>query len=365
MPDGNVSYTHGPSQACLHWCFSMSFCMPSMILFLVGRFMCSLVARKCLAVIGTFFLVHPIQKYATDFKVLRLSEWQSKAIMSESSAPHLLKSSLRVVASYSRLDDGGETDLDLGNYERMMYLSLGRCSGAIWQALSMPAIRSFQENTPGISRAQGQTLPFKLLNCRDNNLTTGKIYESVIKKDCSRLKCPYCCLHATIICKSTRSVKESTWAKQCKWSHTSLVRLLSGSTVARQHWWWKSRHKLWHKTQTCRWILVRSTGGYIFYIVFRFFCLPFSCRFWLWKDRIEHIDAWSGHVENSIVNNERNQSASWKGKSNKHSVTFPRFTSHTLMRRMLQESKVKRSMGPDHFDLSSEVWHRNLWILLA
>ena len=25
-----------------------------------------------------------------------------------------------------RLDDGGETDLDLGNYERMMYLSLGR-----------------------------------------------------------------------------------------------------------------------------------------------------------------------------------------------------------------------------------------------
>lgn len=151
------------------------------------------------AVIGTFFLVHPIQKYATDFKVLRLSEWQSKAIMSESSAPHLLKSSLRVVASYSRLDDGGETDLDLGNYERMMYLSLGRCGGAIWQVLSMPASRSFQENTPGISRAQGQTLPFKLLNCRDNNLTTGKIYESVIKKDCSRLKCPYCCLQARII----------------------------------------------------------------------------------------------------------------------------------------------------------------------
>ncbi|CAE7362543.1 URA8 [Symbiodinium sp. KB8] len=41
------------------------------------------------------------------------------------------------------LDDGGETDLDLGNYERMMYLSLGR----------------------------------------DNNLTTGKVYESVIKKE--------------------------------------------------------------------------------------------------------------------------------------------------------------------------------------
>eukprot|EP00440_Ansanella_granifera_P007554 gb/GFBE01008179.1/.p1 GENE.gb/GFBE01008179.1/~~gb/GFBE01008179.1/.p1 ORF type:complete len:665 (+),score=171.46 gb/GFBE01008179.1/:1-1995(+) len=41
------------------------------------------------------------------------------------------------------LDDGGETDLDLGNYERMMYLSLGR----------------------------------------SNNLTTGKIYDWVIKKE--------------------------------------------------------------------------------------------------------------------------------------------------------------------------------------
>jgi len=41
------------------------------------------------------------------------------------------------------LDDGGETDLDLGNYERMMYLSLKR----------------------------------------DNNLTTGKVYDTVIKKE--------------------------------------------------------------------------------------------------------------------------------------------------------------------------------------
>merc|ERR1719174_2643180 len=41
------------------------------------------------------------------------------------------------------LDDGGETDLDLGNYERMMFLSLRR----------------------------------------DNNLTTGKIYDSVIRKE--------------------------------------------------------------------------------------------------------------------------------------------------------------------------------------
>jgi len=112
------------------------------------------------AVIGTFFLVHPIQKYATDFKVLRLSEWQRKAIMSESSAPHLLKSSLRVVASYSRLDDGGETDLDLGNYERMMYLSLGRCGGAIWQVLSMPVSRSFQENI-----SQGPKAKLYLSNC--------------------------------------------------------------------------------------------------------------------------------------------------------------------------------------------------------
>mmetsp|Transcript_78629 Transcript_78629/g.163439 ORF Transcript_78629/g.163439 Transcript_78629/m.163439 type:complete len:656 (-) Transcript_78629:65-2032(-) len=41
------------------------------------------------------------------------------------------------------LDDGGETDLDLGNYERMMFLSLGR----------------------------------------DNNITTGKIYDSIIRKE--------------------------------------------------------------------------------------------------------------------------------------------------------------------------------------
>jgi len=41
------------------------------------------------------------------------------------------------------LDDGGETDLDLGNYERMMFLNLGR----------------------------------------DNNVTTGKIYDWVIKKE--------------------------------------------------------------------------------------------------------------------------------------------------------------------------------------
>merc|ERR1719272_2031662 len=41
------------------------------------------------------------------------------------------------------LDDGGETDLDLGNYERMMFVSLHR----------------------------------------DNNLTTGKIYDHVIQKE--------------------------------------------------------------------------------------------------------------------------------------------------------------------------------------
>merc|ERR1719343_356705 len=41
------------------------------------------------------------------------------------------------------LDDGGETDLDLGNYERMMFVSLGRA----------------------------------------NNVTTGKIYDYVIQKE--------------------------------------------------------------------------------------------------------------------------------------------------------------------------------------
>ena len=40
------------------------------------------------------------------------------------------------------LDDGGEVDLDLGNYERFLNVSLGR----------------------------------------DNNITTGKIYQSVINK---------------------------------------------------------------------------------------------------------------------------------------------------------------------------------------
>jgi len=41
------------------------------------------------------------------------------------------------------LDDGGEVDLDLGNYERFLNVSLGR----------------------------------------DNNITTGKIYQSVISKE--------------------------------------------------------------------------------------------------------------------------------------------------------------------------------------
>ena len=41
------------------------------------------------------------------------------------------------------LDDGGEVDLDLGNYERFLDVML----------------------------------------CKDNNITTGKIYEDVIKKE--------------------------------------------------------------------------------------------------------------------------------------------------------------------------------------
>merc|ERR1719323_1676144 len=41
------------------------------------------------------------------------------------------------------LDDGGEVDLDLGNYERFMQLSL----------------------------------------CRDHNITTGKIYDHVVRKE--------------------------------------------------------------------------------------------------------------------------------------------------------------------------------------
>lgn len=44
------------------------------------------------------------------------------------------------------LNDGGETDLDLGNYERYLNVSLGK----------------------------------------DNNVTTGKVYQHVIEKEVSR-----------------------------------------------------------------------------------------------------------------------------------------------------------------------------------
>ena len=49
------------------------------------------------------------------------------------------------------LDDGGEVDLDLGNYERFLNVSLGR----------------------------------------DNNITTGKIYQSVINKAQSTVTAAY------------------------------------------------------------------------------------------------------------------------------------------------------------------------------
>ncbi len=96
---------------------------------------------------------------------MRLSEWHSKKTMSESSTPHLVKSSLCVVASYSRLDDGGETDLDLGNYERMMYLSLGRCGGALWQIFLLPVSR-------------GPKAKLYLSNCWTVGTTTSQLAKS-------------------------------------------------------------------------------------------------------------------------------------------------------------------------------------------
>ena len=48
------------------------------------------------------------------------------------------------------LNDGGETDLDLGNYERYLNISLGR----------------------------------------DNNVTTGKVYQHVIEREVSQVFVP-------------------------------------------------------------------------------------------------------------------------------------------------------------------------------
>jgi CTP synthase len=50
------------------------------------------------------------------------------------------------------LNDGGETDLDLGNYERYLNVSLGK----------------------------------------DNNITTGKVYQYVIEKEVSVIPAPLC-----------------------------------------------------------------------------------------------------------------------------------------------------------------------------
>lgn len=57
--------------------------------------------------------------------------------------PFILKLIIRISGEVYVLDDGGEVDLDLGNYERFLDISL----------------------------------------CRDNNITTGKIYKQVIERE--------------------------------------------------------------------------------------------------------------------------------------------------------------------------------------
>lgn len=55
----------------------------------------------------------------------------------------MIRSFVRSLGEVYVLDDGGEVDLDLGNYERFLDISL----------------------------------------CKDNNITTGKIYKQVIEKE--------------------------------------------------------------------------------------------------------------------------------------------------------------------------------------
>jgi CTP synthase (UTP-ammonia lyase) len=69
------------------------------------------------------------------------------------------------------LNDGGEVDLDLGNYERYLNVTLSR----------------------------------------DNNITTGKIYREVIEKEVRQLE--YIAI-VTTETSSDPSEKENTWARR-------------------------------------------------------------------------------------------------------------------------------------------------------
>lgn len=118
--------------------------------------------------------------------------------------------------------------MDLGNYERMMYLSLARHADCTRFPVRLVAIFSLRRSHKPSSRG--------------NNLTTGKIYESVIKKDriCTRIFCDRererkreKCVTSHV--RRSRNVKENTWARQYKSFLILLVRLLNGSIVAWQH----------------------------------------------------------------------------------------------------------------------------------
>ncbi len=80
------------------------------------------------------------------------------------------------------LDDGGEVDLDLGNYERFLDVTL----------------------------------------TRDNNITTGKIYREVIEKEARG--------PSTIIL--TGSGAAITWVKRCRWCRTLRTGFRTGSSAS-------------------------------------------------------------------------------------------------------------------------------------
>lgn len=89
------------------------------------------------------------------------------------------------------LDDGGEVDLDLGNYERYLNVTLGR----------------------------------------ENNITTGKIYQQVIEREVSLSLAG---LAGRLLNELRNSVVETTWARPCRSFRTSRMRFRIGSSESRR-----------------------------------------------------------------------------------------------------------------------------------
>lgn len=72
------------------------------------------------------------------------------------------------------LDDGGEVDLDLGNYERFLDILLHRLVGGCWRPAQAALLRCCAAHLLARSRVPSTS---------DNNITTGKIYSDVIRKE--------------------------------------------------------------------------------------------------------------------------------------------------------------------------------------